>query len=179
MSKKLQLGFGRKKDSSLILDCFCGATVLQPYILYDIPDDLKFSSKELIAAVARNKLYKSNNIGTTAMANPMSLYKAWFKTQKDGKQATIVGYYATKPNTLPTSPGGNSKWCYNMVSLLPRSTWNSRVPYKNKQQTRTRKEAYLRNDRCPLHDIATNPEEKKRSIYVIWCNWSFYYTKQP
>eukprot|EP00978_Attheya_sp_CCMP212_P033252 scaffold133373_cov63-Attheya_sp.AAC.1 len=60
------------------------------------------------------------------MANPMGLYKAWFKTWKEyDKQATIVGYYATSPNNLPTAPGGKSKWCYNMhdmVSLLPRST---------------------------------------------------------
>jgi hypothetical protein len=58
------------------------------------------------------------------MPNPMGLYKSWFKTQKDGKQATIVSYYVTKPNTLPTAPGRNSKWCYDMVSLLPRSTRN-------------------------------------------------------
>jgi DNA-binding transcriptional regulator YhcF (GntR family) len=137
MSKKLQLGTGRKKDASLILGCFRGATALQPYwnkwivsdvwvdiieSLYDIPDDLQFTSKELIAAVSRNKLYKSNNIETTAMTNPMGLYKAWFKTKKDGKQKTIVGYYATKPNSLPTAPGANSKWIYDMVSLLPRST---------------------------------------------------------
>eukprot|EP00978_Attheya_sp_CCMP212_P000429 scaffold877_cov57-Attheya_sp.AAC.4 len=60
------------------------------------------------------------------MANPMGLYKAWFKTWQDDKEATIVGYYATSPNNLPTAPGGNSKWCYDthgmVVSLLPRST---------------------------------------------------------
>jgi hypothetical protein len=92
MSKKLQLGSGRKKDAPLIIGCFRGVTVLQPYwnkwivsgiwveiinSLYAISDDLKFSSKELIAAVARNKVCKSNNIETTAvMANPMGLYKA-------------------------------------------------------------------------------------------------------
>jgi hypothetical protein len=58
MSKKLQLGTGRKKDASLILGCFRGATALQPYwnkwivsdvwvdiieSLYDIPDDLQFT----------------------------------------------------------------------------------------------------------------------------------------
>jgi hypothetical protein len=74
MSKKIQLGTGRNKDSSIILGCFCGATALQPYwnkwivldvwvdiinSLYDIPDDIQFTSKELIAAVSRNKLYKS------------------------------------------------------------------------------------------------------------------------
>jgi hypothetical protein len=125
MSKKLQLGSGRKKDATLIIGCFRGVTVLQPYwnkwivsgiwveiinSLYDISNNLKFSSKELIAAIARNKVYKSNNIETTVMANPMGLYKAWFKTRKeDGKQVTKVGYYATSPNTLPTAPGGDSK----------------------------------------------------------------------
>ena len=95
ISKKLYLGTGRKKDTALILSCFRGATALQPYwnkwivsdvwvdiinSLYVLSDDLKFSSKELVAAVARNKVYKSNNIESTAMTNPMGLYKAWFKT---------------------------------------------------------------------------------------------------
>jgi hypothetical protein len=67
MSKKLQLGTGRKKDALLILGCFHGATALQPYwnkwiasdvwvniieSLYNIPDDLQFTSKELVAAVS-------------------------------------------------------------------------------------------------------------------------------
>ena len=107
MSKKLQLGTGQKKDALLILGCFKGAmALLQPYwnkwivsdvwvdiinSLYDIPDDLQFTSKELIVAVSRNKVYKSNNIETTAMANPMGLYKAWFKSgraQRRGKICT-------------------------------------------------------------------------------------------
>jgi hypothetical protein len=60
MSKKLQLGSGRKKDVTLILGCFRGATALQPYwnkwivsgvwveiinSLYDISDDVKFQAK--------------------------------------------------------------------------------------------------------------------------------------
>ena len=98
----------KKRCIAFILACFRGATALQPYwnkwivsdvwvdiinSLYDIPDDLQFTSKELIASVARNKVYKSNNIETTTMTNPMGVYKAWFKTHKDsgGKQATIVG----------------------------------------------------------------------------------------
>jgi hypothetical protein len=61
----------------------------------------------------------------TVMANPMGLYKAWFKMRKEGgKQKTIVGDYATKPNSLPTAPGGNSKWIYDMVSLLTREVKN-------------------------------------------------------
>jgi hypothetical protein len=70
---------------------------------YDIPDDLQFTSKELNADIAINKVYKSNNIETTVMVNPMGLYKAWFNTCKDeeGKQTSIAGYYATSPNTLP------------------------------------------------------------------------------
>jgi hypothetical protein len=60
-SKKIRLGAGQKKDTSLIiLDCFGGVIMLQPYwnkwitadvwvdIInnrYDIPDDLKFSTK--------------------------------------------------------------------------------------------------------------------------------------
>ncbi len=108
MSKELQLGTGRKKDASLILGGFRGATALQPYwnkwivsdvwvdiinSLYDIPDDLRFTSKELVAAVSRSKVYKSNNIETTLMANPIGVYKAGFKTRnKEGKQRTIVSY---------------------------------------------------------------------------------------
>jgi hypothetical protein len=62
MSKKLQLGSGRKKDASLILGCFRGATALQPYwnkwivsevwvdiinSMYNIPDNLKFMLLEI------------------------------------------------------------------------------------------------------------------------------------
>ena len=158
MSKKLRIGTGRKKDASLILSCFRNATALQPYwnkwivsdvwvdiieSIYDIPDDLQFTSKELNTAVSRNKVYRSNNIETTTMTNPMGLYKAWLKTRKDGKQMTIVVYYGSKPNSLPTAPGGNSKWIYDMVSLLPRSTRSTSTVKKNKRQTR---KAYLRKD---------------------------------
>jgi hypothetical protein len=85
--KKLHLRSGRKKDASLIIGCFRGVMALQPYwtsgsypmygsdiinSLYEISDNLKFSSKEWIAAVARNKVYKSNtNMETTVMANLM------------------------------------------------------------------------------------------------------------
>jgi hypothetical protein len=129
---------GPKKGVSLILDCFQGATSLQPFwnkrivsavwvniinsSRYDVSDDLKFSHRELNAAVSRNKLYKSSDLEMTAIANPMGLYKAWFKTRKDNKQCTIVTYYATTPNTLTTVPGGNSKWVYGMVSVAPQAT---------------------------------------------------------
>jgi len=139
ISKKIYVGTGQKKDASFIVGCFRGAAALQPYwnkwivsdvwvdvinCTYDISDDLQFSSKELNMAISRNKDYKSIHIDTTAMANPMGLYKAWFKTRKigNGKQVTITAYYATSPNNLPTAPGGNSKWYYDMHSLLPRST---------------------------------------------------------
>jgi hypothetical protein len=176
MSKKLQLASGRKKDASLILGCFRGATELQPYwnkwivsdvwvdiinSLYDIPDELQFTGKELIASVARNKLYKSNNIETTTMTNPMGLYKAWFKTRKNGKQATIVGYYATKPNTLPTTPGGNSKWCYDMVSLLPRSTRSTSTI----QEQTTEKKSLPEVGSVPT--TAPVPTEKRRRAVFL------------
>jgi hypothetical protein len=81
ISKKLHLAPSRTKNASLILDCFRGVMTLQPcwnkWIVsdvwgdiinycYDIADDLKSSSKELIAApVSRNKVCKSNDIETT------------------------------------------------------------------------------------------------------------------
>jgi hypothetical protein len=131
---------------------------------YDIPDDLQFTSKELIAAVARNKVYKSNNIETTVMVNPMGLYKAWFKTRKDkeGKQATIVGYYATSPNTLPTAPGGNSKWCYDIVSLLPKNTRSSTSTVLE-QQTDKR----CLPEEGSMSTTASVPTQKKRRREVI------------
>jgi hypothetical protein len=61
MSKKIGLVAGRKKDASLILDCFRGVTALHPYwnkwiasdvwvgIInnrYDISDELQFSSTQ-------------------------------------------------------------------------------------------------------------------------------------
>jgi hypothetical protein len=91
--KKAPAWIRPKKDASLILGCFRGGVVsLQPYwnewivldiwvdiinSMYNIPDNLRFTSKELIASVARNKVYKSNNIETTKMVNP---YKVKTKT---------------------------------------------------------------------------------------------------
>jgi hypothetical protein len=71
-------------------------------------------------------------MASTVMANPMGPCKAWFKMRKDGKQATIVGYYATKPYTLPMAPGGTSKRCYGMVTLLPKSTRSSEYKYSKR-----------------------------------------------
>jgi hypothetical protein len=89
----------------------------------DTADDLKFSGKELIAAVSRNKVCKSNNIETTLMSNPMGLYKAWYKRRNvENKLVTAVACYATSPNVLLTPPGGNSKWYEDSVSRLPRIT---------------------------------------------------------
>ncbi len=143
MAKKLRVATSQKKDASLILDCFRGVTALQPYwnkwivsdvwvdiihSRYNLSDKLKFTHKELNTDVFRNKLYKSSDIEITAIANPMGIYKAWFKThnKETKKQLTIVAYYATSPNTLPTVPGGNSKWVHDMVSLMPAiTTWSS------------------------------------------------------
>jgi DNA-binding transcriptional regulator YhcF (GntR family) len=167
MSKKLQLGAGRKKDASLILGCFRGVTALQPYwnkwivsdvwleiinSTYDIPDELKFTTKQLIASVARNKLYKSNNIESIKVVNPMGLYKAWYKTKKDGQQNTIVAYYATQPNTLPTVPGGNTKWYHDMVSLVPGSL--------EKEQTTANKKSLPEEGSMPT--TASVPTKKRR-----------------
>jgi hypothetical protein len=78
---------------------------------YDMSDDLEFSHKELNTAVSRNKLYKSSDVVITAIANPMGIYKAWFKmrNKETKKQFTIVAYYATSPNKLPKVPGGKLK----------------------------------------------------------------------
>jgi hypothetical protein len=171
ISKKLRLASGQKKDASLILDCFRGVTALKPYwnkwivsdvwiniinSRYDISDDLKFSSKELNTAVSRNKQYKSNLIETTAIANPMGLYKAWFKTRKeDNKQTTIVAYYATSPNNLPTAPGRNSKWYYDMLSLLPRNARSTRSTVEKHRDKR------CLGRRIDAYHNGTVPEEEK------------------
>jgi hypothetical protein len=87
----------------------------------------------------------------------MGLYKAWFKTRKeDNKQTTIVAYYATSPNNLPTAPGGNSKWYYDMVSLLPRNARSTSTVEKQ------------RDKRCLPEEggsmpTATAPTQKKKS----------------
>jgi hypothetical protein len=140
MSKKLRIGTGLGKDASFILDCFRGVTVLQPcwnkWIVSDVwvdiinahhdpPDDLKFTSKELNAAVARNPQHQSNLTETMSMAKPMGLCKSWFKRRTtEGKQAKIVAHHATSPNALPTaSPSGSKlKWCYDLLSLPSRKT---------------------------------------------------------
>jgi hypothetical protein len=85
---------------------------------HDTPDDLKFSSTELNVAVSRNPQHESNLIETTSIVNPMGLCKAW---RFDEKKKTVV-CCAASPNTLPTVPGGNSKWCCDMASLLPTDT---------------------------------------------------------
>ena len=137
-SKKLQIGPSRKRDSSLILDCFQGVTSLQPYCnkwisvnlwleiihsRYDLVEDLLFSSKELGTAISKNKVYKANNIESTAITNPLGLYKAWKKNRdKNNKSYTIVAYYSTLANTLPLPPGGITKWYDNMVSMFPGNT---------------------------------------------------------
>ena len=138
MSKKIGLAPARKKNASLFLDCFRGVTVRHQYrnkwiasdvwvdIInshYDISDDLKFSSAQLNTAVSRNAQFKSNLIETTtAVVSPMGLYKASYKVGKEGKKVHVVGYYATSPNTLPTPPGGSTKWYHDIASLLPRET---------------------------------------------------------
>jgi hypothetical protein len=87
---------------------------------YVISDNLKFSGKELTAAISRNKMYKSTSIETTTMGNKLGLYKAWIKKfDKYLKNTTLVAYYCTTPNTLPMLPGGNSKWYDDLVSVLP------------------------------------------------------------
>jgi hypothetical protein len=180
MSKKLRLGSGRKKDTSLILGCFCGVTALEPYwnkwivsdvwvdiinSTYDISEDLKFSSKELNAAVSRNKVYQSNNIETTMMANRMGLYKAWFKTRKDDKQATVVGYYATSPNNLPTAPGGNSKWYYDMQSIPPRSTRSMSTRSTSTVEEQTTDEKSLPEEGS-MPTTASSTKKRRREVFM-------------
>ena len=92
LSKKLQIAPGRKRDSKLILECFQGVTILRPYwnkwivaslwldiiySRYELVEDLQFSSKELQTAISRNKVFKSKNIETTVMPNPLGIYKCW------------------------------------------------------------------------------------------------------
>jgi hypothetical protein len=134
MSKKTGLAPARKKNASLFLDCFRGVTVRHQYwnkwiasdvwvdiinIHYDASDDPKFSSAQLNTAVSRNAQFKSNLIETAAVANPMGTYKASYKGEKEVKKVHVVGYYAASPNTLPTPPGGSTKWCHDIASLLP------------------------------------------------------------
>jgi hypothetical protein len=125
----------------------------------------------LIAAVSRN------NIETTAMTNPMGLYKAWMKTRNEhNTTVTIVAYYATSPNTLPTTPpGGNSKWYDNVVSLFPRHTRSTEEKeQRNKSclpevgsmptttlaptQKKRRGEAIIRNGATGQFAMTNNPE---------------------
>jgi hypothetical protein len=119
-SMKLHLAPCRTKNASLILDCFRGVMTLQPHwnkrIVSDVwadvvnnrceaADDLKFSGKELIAAVSGNRVCKSNNTETTVMTNPMGLCKAWCKRKNvDNKFVTAVACHATSPDVLPTPP---------------------------------------------------------------------------
>ncbi len=76
-------------------------------------------------------VYKANNIETTAITNPTGLYyKAWFKMRKDGKQVTIVGYYATYLKILfQWHQGGTQKgittWLVSCQEILGESYGNT------------------------------------------------------
>ena len=176
LSKKIRIAPARKKDAALFLDCFRGVTVLHPYwnkwiasdvwvdIInshYDISDDLKFSSAQLNRAVSRNAQYKSNLIETTAMTNPMGLYKASYRGLKNGKKGIIVGYYATSPNTLPTVPGGNTKWYHGIDSLLPKETRSTRST-----STEEKQQENLENLCLPEEAVVPTNRKRRREVII-------------
>ena len=171
MVNKLQIAPGRKRDSSLILDCFRGVTALEPYwnkwivvdlwvaiinSRYDLEEDLQFSGKELGAAISKNVAFKSHNIDSTAMTNPLGVYKAW-KKKRDGntKSFTLVAYYATAANVLPTPPGGNSIWYENVVSLVSKISTRS-----SKEEEERRKRSLPGGELIPTTTSA--PTQKRR-----------------
>jgi hypothetical protein len=116
-SQNLRFAIGRKKDSSLFLDCFRHVIIHEQYWNkwisdqcwinlinehFEIPESLQFTKTNLNTALSRNKMYDGIDILTTA--NAFGLYKS---SNRPGK-IRITGYYVT-------TPFGNARWKLKVV----------------------------------------------------------------
>jgi hypothetical protein len=139
-SKNLRFATGRKKDSSLFLDCFRHVIIHKQYWnkwisdqcwinlindRFEIPESLQFTKTNLNTALSRNKMYDGIDILTAA--NALGLYKSSYRPGK----IRITGYYLTTPNVRPSEmPGGNSKWYEKLESEQPHTVGTRNIPVK-------------------------------------------------
>jgi hypothetical protein len=131
--EKFQFGSGRKKDASLFLDCFRGATKHREYwnkwivdecwidIInkrYNMPESIQFTAVELNRAISRNAVFKAAGIDAVTLANALGIYKSSYRP--NGYAKRVTGYYVTTPGMKPSEmPGGNTKWYTLIVNEIP------------------------------------------------------------
>jgi hypothetical protein len=148
MLKKVQLGSSQKKDASVLLDCFGGATkhkehwnkwtVDQCWIdvtkeRHGSNESINFAAKERNGATARNAGCMSAGIDNASFANSFGICKSSCRPSKLQSKARIrvtaccIATQGTKPSEMP---GGNSKWCTSLVSDMPNGTNTRQNPMK-------------------------------------------------
>ena len=170
MSKKLHRASTGKADPALYVRLFQNATVDTSHwnkwittecwidiikAKYNVDVSLDLTSVGLNRALGSHPTYKAANIDMVASTNGLGVYRSRYK--KKGS-STITGYYITKPNTLPTKPGGNEKW-YSDTELV------SGIEGVTGQITTRRISAGKRNlpDAPPLHQHQAMGERRRRT----------------
>jgi hypothetical protein len=89
----------------------------------------------------------------------LGLYKAtYFEHGGKRKSSRLTAYYVTTPNTLPQKPGGNTKWCKDMVSTVPKPTNTRQNPTVKRSVPVELVPAKTKNNK---RVAGTNPEEEK------------------
>jgi hypothetical protein len=134
MPEKFQFGSGRKKDASLFLDCFRGATkyrehwnkwiVDECWIVIinkrrcDMPESVQFTAAELNRAMSGNAMFKAAGVDAVTLANALGICKS--SCRPNGHAKRVTGCCVTTPGMKPSEmPGGNSKWHAPIVNEIP------------------------------------------------------------
>ena len=99
-SQRLHVDFGLKKGLPFVRNCFDLARSTRRYQnkwytaqawvdiinqLIIIPQDLKFTSKDLNMAIGRGAKYKAVALNATTVPNPLGLYATDFSPRSKGK----------------------------------------------------------------------------------------------
>jgi hypothetical protein len=148
MPKKVQLGSSRKKDASLLLDCFSGVTkhkecwnkgtVNQCWIdvtkeRHGSNESMNLTAEELNGATARNAGCRSAGIDKATSANSFGIHKSSCRPTavqskaRIGVAACCIATPGAKPSEMP---GGNLKWHTSLVSDMPDGTKTRQNPRK-------------------------------------------------
>ncbi len=166
-SKNLRFATGRKKDTSLFLDCFRDVTVHKQYwnkwisdqcwidIInerFDIPQSLQFTTRNLNTALSRSKIYDGIDILTTA--NGLGIYKSSYKKLN----TQVTGYYITTPGVRPSEMlGGNSKWYEKLEGEQPHVVATRNIPVKRnlpEGSTLTTKPASTQKEKGEIQEVS-------------------------
>jgi hypothetical protein len=171
MPKKVQLGSSRKKDASLLLDCFRGVTkhkehwnkwmVDQCWIdvmkeRCGLNESMHITAKELNGATGRNAgSCRSAGIDKVTSASSFGIYKSSCRPSEVQSKARIrvTAHCIATPGTKPSEmPGGNSKWCTSLVSHMPDGMNTRQNPRKRSSSERP----------APATTPVPAPAQKKR-----------------